>query len=148
MKKTLLYCFLHCLMAMLMCATFTACSDDDDNDAISYDIVGRWQYAYSYDDGIEISEYTKDGEYILEYYRDGTSSSEKNKYKYEILDKGIMFYGDESGSGDICQYYIKGNTLYITEIGERDADGTVSYYKDDGEHYPDFEPDYEIWKRI
>lgn len=147
MKKLLIYCWLPCLLAMFMCTTFTACSDDDDNDGgpgKGGNIIGKWDYVYDEDaDSEEILEFKENGEMVTS--RKG-SSSERVQY-YETND-GILYqylYGKDNLACSICKYYTKGNNLYIAYIGTRDTDGATHYYSEWDE---EFEPDYEVWKRI
>lgn len=87
MRKTLLYSFLPCIVAMLMCSTFTACSDDDDDDSTTNlpikesSIIGKW-----------VRE-----DITLNFFDDGTAFITEEEYKTDYT------------------YWISENRLYLKD---------------------------------
>lgn len=121
MKKTLLYSFLPCLMAMLMCTTFTACGDDDEEEtspsspAVSTsNIVGSW-YFEEYDEEEEETEKT-----TFIFKSDGTLEWE-SIYIYTD-DSGNLFEDKES---DLYTYKVEGDLVLITIDEEDEEDGEI-----------------------
>lgn len=123
MKKTLLYSFLPCLMAMLMCTTFTACGDDDEEETSSSsaavstsNIVGSW-YFEEYDEEYDETEKT-----TFIFKSDGTLEWE-SIYIYTD-DSGNLFEDKESG---LYTYKVEGDQVLITIDGEDEGEETHVY---------------------
>ena len=153
MKKTLLYSFLPCLMAMLMCTTFTACGDDDEEETppssttvSTSNIVGSWyfeEYDAEYDE-TEKSTFIFKGDGTLEWesiyiYTDdfGNLNEEKETsrgtYKVEgdkvLITSTIDGEDEEDGEEETHVYKIvkiDGNKLHWTWLGEYDSEGNYT----------------------
>ncbi len=149
MKKTLLYSFLPCLMAMLMCTTFTACGDDDDennngtieNNGGTIDnnaIVGRWLTYEGEDADPEweertIAEFKKDGTLITEYYIKQKNATDFTLDETEVgrytLGDGKLIIQETTEDERKLVYSINftsNNTFSMTLIGVYDENG--KYY--------------------
>lgn len=130
MKKRLLYSLLPCLMAMFMCTTFTACSDDDDdnkNPKTSINktsIIGKWGNYNEADCFYETLIFNSDGtgtDIDVEMDYDGNiiySSTESFEYTFD--GKTLLMYEPD---GDVEEYRvsIEGDKLMLIEF-EDDKD--------------------------
>ncbi len=141
MKKTLLYSFLPCLMAMLMCATFTACSDDDDDNnagssANTETLIGKWQFVGADGSPDEIFYiFNNDGTGYFEIIEENGSRSYKQEYTYKLEGNAVTLYILKDNNYD---YQDEKKIIYLLYIddkwalsGECDFDEEEIYNEDD-----------------
>lgn len=97
MKKSFIYNLLPCLVAMFMLTTFTACSDDDDNDTTlpikESSFIGKWTreditYRFN-EDGTAVRTEEEYRDEYLWWVSDGVLYLKSNQYpdtnKYKVV---------------------------------------------------------------
>jgi len=109
------------LMAVLIGAGFTACSDDDDNIGNVSDIYGTWETTHS--EGWEID----DGELYDKWDMDASELKEEGeaeRYTFTEDGKVTMYYwsGSRWYLDETCDYTISGNKLRIEDY---DSEGDL-----------------------
>lgn len=112
------------LVAIMVAGTFTACTEDGDED-LTHDpnLVGTWEYTEADTDGTELRdkyEFKKDGTFVNEYgYYVGNNVLED----YYIKDQGIWeTYETSEGTVLVTQ---------VTNSTEKDNIGDIAEYEYD-----------------
>lgn len=110
--------FYVALVAVLLCAGFAACSDDDNDNSIS-DIVGKW-YMDEYDD-----------DYYIVFNSDGTGyeydEGSRGSFEY-TLNGNILHLVWHDGSDDVVDIRIKisGNKMTCRNITDDQGEFTLT----------------------
>lgn len=110
--------FYFALIAILLCAGFTACSDDDE-DVQSSDIVGKWYMEEYGEDSYLV--FNADGTGYSYYIEDGT-----DRFEY-TLNGNILHIVWLDGSDDVVDIRVKinGDTITCRNLTDDEGEFTL-----------------------
>ncbi|MCD8265522.1 MAG: hypothetical protein LUC33_00050 [Prevotellaceae bacterium] len=102
------------LVAVALCAGFTACSDDDDDNSGSSSLVGKWTVTVGDDDFVgDCFTFYEDGTFTDTWYYGDETIVDRHKYTYDGTTLKLIFL-DEDGDVDLTYtgtFSISGKTL-------------------------------------